>query len=179
MNKFLFANINPFAVAVIVCTITHIIRTIYEILKHKKKLNPNKLTFVIIFTNMVLLWISWFALCSLDVYSIHIPGIIKIFGISLVGIGVIIFLTALFTIKTLESYEGDLISKGIYSKIRHPMYLGFILWLIGFPIFSEAIFSFVLSFLFISNVLLWRQLEERELDKRFSSYADYRKTTLF
>jgi protein-S-isoprenylcysteine O-methyltransferase Ste14 len=100
-------------------------------------------------------------------------------GILFVGIGAVIFLTALFTIKTLETYEGDLITKGIYSKIRHPMYLGFILWLIGFPLFYGALFSFFLSLPFIANVLFWRYLEEIELEKRFPSYWDYKKTTIF
>jgi protein-S-isoprenylcysteine O-methyltransferase Ste14 len=62
---------------VILCTITHIIRSIYEILKHRNILKPDKLTFAIVF---------------------------------------------------------------IYSKIRHPMYAGFILWLIGFPIIFGAFF---------------------------------------
>jgi protein-S-isoprenylcysteine O-methyltransferase Ste14 len=85
----------------------------------------------------------------------------------------------LFTIKTLESYEGDLITTGIYSKIRHPMYLGFILWSIGFPIFFGALFSFILSFLFIGNILFWRYLEEKELIERFADYQEYKKTTIF
>jgi len=33
--------------------------------------------------------------------------------------------------------------------------------------------------LFIVNVLFWRSLEEMELEKRFPSYRDYKKTTLF
>ena len=90
-----------------------------------------------------------------------------------------LFLIALFTIKTFESYEGDLITKGIYSKVRHPMYLGFIFWLIGFPIIFGALFSLVLSLVFIANILFWRYLEEKELELRFSSYLDYKKTTIF
>lgn len=168
-----------FFVLVIICIMTHIIRTIYEILKHKNKLTPNKLSFLIMFTNMMILWSSWFTLCNFDIYKIEIAGIIRYIGISFVGIGVIIFLTGLFTIKTLESYEGDLITKGIYSKIRHPMYTGFILWLTGFPIFSGALFSFILSFLFIANVLYWRYLEEKELEKRFPDYEAYKKKTIF
>jgi len=93
--------------------------------------------------------------------------------------GGLLFFTALFTIKTLESYDGDLITKGIYSKIRHPMYLGFICWLIGFPVYFGALFPFFLSLLFIVNVLFWRSLEEIELEKRFPSYQHYKKTTLF
>ena len=33
--------------------------------------------------------------------------------------------------------------------------------------------------IFIMNILFWRYLEEKELDKRFSSYSEYKKTTLF
>lgn len=168
-----------FIILVSLCVITHIIRTIYELLKHKKILEPNKLTFVIVFTNMAVLWATWFSLCSADVYKINLPQIIHYLGFLLCLIGLILFITALFTIKTLETYDGDLITKGLYSKIRHPMYLSFILWSIGFPIFHGAIFSFVLSFVFIANILFWRYLEEIELEKRFTDYKDYRTKTLF
>jgi protein-S-isoprenylcysteine O-methyltransferase Ste14 len=168
-----------FFVFATICVITHLIRSMYEILKHKKILKPSKLSFVIIFINMFLLWTSWFILCRLDIYKIDLPDIARSLGISLVGIGIILFLTALFTIKSLESYDGNLITKGIYSKITHPMYLGFILWLIGFPVYIGALFSFILSFLFIANVLFWRHLEEIELEKRVPSYMDYKRTTFF
>jgi protein-S-isoprenylcysteine O-methyltransferase Ste14 len=173
MDKKLFFEL------IIVCAITHIIRSIYEILKHKKVLEASKLSFVIMFINMLILWGSWVFLCSLDIYKITLPVIIRYLGLALWCLGIITFIMGLFTIKTLESYEGDLITKGIYSKIRHPMYLGFILWLIGFPIFFGALFSFILSFLFICNILFWRNLEEKELEERFSTYKDYRKSTIF
>jgi protein-S-isoprenylcysteine O-methyltransferase Ste14 len=128
---------------------------------------------------MAILWMSWFWICSHDIYRIHLSDIVRYSGALLIGIGIIVFFNALFTIKTLESYDGDLITKGIYSKIRHPMYLGFILWLIGFPVCFGAVYSVMLSFIFIANVLFWRYLEELELIKRFSSYKDYKKTTLF
>jgi protein-S-isoprenylcysteine O-methyltransferase Ste14 len=92
---------------------------------------------------------------------------------------VILFITALLTIKTLENYKGDLITKGVYSKIRHPMYLGFILWSIGFPVYYGALFSFILSFLFIANILFWRYLEEIDLENRFPDYKEYKKKTIF
>jgi protein-S-isoprenylcysteine O-methyltransferase Ste14 len=121
MDKKLFFEL------IIVCSVTHIIRSIYEILKHKKIIEPNKLSFVIILINMLILWGSWVFLCSLDIYKINLPIIVRYFGLALFCFGIITFLMGLFTIKTLESYEGDLITTGIYSKIRHPMYLGFIL----------------------------------------------------
>jgi protein-S-isoprenylcysteine O-methyltransferase Ste14 len=171
-NKLFFA-------AVIVCVITHITRLVYEILKHRNAVKANKLTFAIIFTNMMLLWISWFALCSLDIHKIQLPFAARFAGLTLAIIGMVAFLTGLWTIKTLESYEGDLITKGIYSKIRHPMYLGFICWLVGFPLFNGGQFSLILSIPFIINVLFWRYLEEKELVKRFPGYNDYKKSTLF
>ena len=172
-------NDQTFLILVSLCVVTHLIRSVYEILKHKKLLKPSKLTFAIIFSNMALLWVSWFLLCSYDMYKINLPVIINYFGLLLCLIGVILFITALFTIKTLEDHDGDLITKGIYSKIRHPMYLGFILWSLGFPIYYGAIFSFILSFLFIANILFWRYLEEIELEKRFLDYKVYKTKTLF
>ena len=170
---------NWFFVFVIVCLVTHIIRLIYEILKHKKLLKASKLTFVVVFTDMALLWMSWFVLCSLDIYRINLPVNIHYAGLLLTVLGGFAFFTGLLTIKTLESYDGNLITKGIYSKVRHPMYLGFILWLIGFPVFVGGYFSFFLSFIFIANVLFWRYLEEKELEERFSEYKDYKRKTFF
>jgi protein-S-isoprenylcysteine O-methyltransferase Ste14 len=168
-----------FLILVIVCTVTHIIRTIYEILKHKKIIKANKLSFIVVLINMLLLWASWFALCSFDIYKIDMPDVIRYLGITFVGLGIIISLTGFLTIKSLESYEGDLITHGIYSKIRHPMYLGFILWLIGMPSFYGGLFSYALCIVFIANVLFWRHLEEIELENRFPAYKDYRKKTIF
>jgi protein-S-isoprenylcysteine O-methyltransferase Ste14 len=168
-----------FLILVIICTLAHITRAIYEILKHKKIIKATRLSFIIVFTNMLLLWVSWFALCSLDNYKIDIPDIIRYSGICLVVLGIIIFLTGLYTIKTLESYDGDLITHGIYSKIRHPMYLSFILWLIGMPVYCGGLISFALCIVFIANVLFWRHLEETELENRFAAYKVYRKRTIF
>jgi protein-S-isoprenylcysteine O-methyltransferase Ste14 len=128
---------------------------------------------------MLVLWVSWFALCSTDIYTIKLPDFINYFGLLLSLTGGIFFITALLTIKTLETYDGDLIIKGIYSRIRHPMYLGFILWSIGPPIYFGAVFSFILSFFFIGNILFWRYLEEIELDKRFPDYKVYKTKTVF
>ncbi len=172
-------NNRLFFFLVLLCIITHIIRTIYEILKHKKLLKPGKLSFTIIFTNMILLWISWFLLCSAGINAVYLPQMIRYSGIILVIAGIIIFLTALFTIRTLETYEGTLITSGIYSRIRHPMYLGFLFWLIGLPLIYGGIYSFFLGAAFGINVLFWRYLEEIELGNRFPGYKSYKKKTFF
>jgi len=153
--------------------------TVYEVLKHKKILEASKLTFYIMFTNMAALWISWFMLCSADVYKLNLPVFVRYIGIAITLAGAGLFFTALFTIKTLETYNGNLITKGIYSKVRHPMYLGFIFWLIGGPLFFNGVISFALAVLFIVNVLYWRHLEEFELEKRFAGYKEYKVKLFF
>ena len=168
-----------FEILVFVCMITHIIRAVYEVMKHKQIIQASKLSFVIIFTNMFLLWTSWFMLCRFDKSVLNLPAVFNYLGIALVIIGLVIFLTALLTIKTLETYKGGLITKGIYSRIRHPMYLGFIFWLIGMPIYYGAMYSMMLSIPFIINVLFWRHLEDIELLKRFPEYEVYKRKTFF
>jgi protein-S-isoprenylcysteine O-methyltransferase Ste14 len=173
MNQSIFPEL------VLIFIISSIIRSVYEILKHKKIIKPGKISFIIIFINMVVLWTSWFLLCGADPSEVYLPDYINYFGISLVIIGVIIFLAALFTIKTLETYEGDLITNGIYSKIRHPMYLGFIFWSIGMPVYFGAVYSFIISIAFDANILFWRYLEEKELAERFVFYKEYKLKTYF
>jgi protein-S-isoprenylcysteine O-methyltransferase Ste14 len=170
---------NLFFASAIVCLTTHIVRLVYEILKHRGIIKANRFSFVIIFIDMVLLWVSWFILCSSDIYRIDLPAVLNYLGILLSCLGLIAFITGLLTMKTVENYDGDLITTGIYSKTRHPMYLGFILWLIGFPLFFGAPFALLIGLLFIMNILFWRQLEEIELEKRFPSYSEYKRTTWF
>lgn len=172
-------NNKLFLVLVLVCVATHLVRFAYEILKHKNILKPTTLSFVVVFTNMALLWTSWFWLCSLAEAPIYLHPAIRYAGIVLVFAGLLMFLTAFLTIKTLETYEGDLITKGIYSRIRHPMYLGFLFWLVGMPLYFEGFYSLILAVPFCMNVLLWKHLEEIELENRFLDYKVYKKRTIF
>lgn len=162
-----------------ICILSHLVRTIYEILKHRKQLVPDKRSFVIVFINMIILWISWFLLCSVDPFRMELPGVLNYTGLIMVLSGVVMFLAALYTIKSLETYSGDLIQHGIYSRIRHPMYLAFILWLTGMPLFYGAYFSMAMALVLIANVLFWRYLEEMELVHRFPGYREYSRRTIF
>ena len=170
---------NEFYIWLIICIITHIVRSIYEIYKTTKNIKISKFGFVLLFINMFLLWASWFSMCEVDVYKLEIPGIIKYTGLGFVIFGAIVFFVSLFTIKSLESFEGGLITKGIYAVLRHPMYFSFILWIIGFSVFQRAFVSFSLSPIFILNILFWRYNEEKLLIKKYREYLDYKKKTFF
>ena len=104
--------IPSFNVLVVFCIATNIVRLIYEILKHKKLLLPNKISFLVILFNMLLLWSSWFLLCSSDPFIISLPRIINYFGLLLVIIGVVLFLAG---------FLGELVYKNTTDKGSYPI----------------------------------------------------------
>jgi protein-S-isoprenylcysteine O-methyltransferase Ste14 len=73
-----------------------------------------------------------------------------------------------------------LVKKGVYSKLRHPMYIGIMLMHIGFPIASRSLLTLVSSVIWVSIILSWRYMEEKSLERKFGEkYVEYRKSTLF
>jgi len=72
-------NKNIYFILVAVSIMTYGLRSVYEILKYKKILRPDKLSFVVMFINMGLLWTSWFELCRHDLYRMNLAGIYTIY----------------------------------------------------------------------------------------------------
>jgi protein-S-isoprenylcysteine O-methyltransferase Ste14 len=86
---------------------------------------------------------------------------------------------ALIQLRGLENIN-HLVTKGLFSKIRHPMYVGFILWIIGWAIYHGAVISLFVGFVAIGNILYWKRLEEKELESTYREvYLEYRKRTWF
>ena len=75
--------------------------------------------------------------------------------------------------------KGRLTTTGVYAKIRNPMYLGFIIWVIGFPLFLESMLTLASAVFWTAHFLYWKNLEEKELELKFSEYRDYKKRTWF
>jgi uncharacterized membrane protein len=81
------------------------------------------------------------------------------------------FYLAALAIRT--SYEllkkaGRLDSK---SRTRHPMYLGFILWILGWAAFHGAVVSLAVGLVGIGNFLLWRHRGTASGDQRRGSLS--------
>ena len=74
-----------------------------------------------------------------------------------------------------------LVTKGIYSKIRHPIYTGICLMLIGLAFLGDAPLSLRVLILFFAAVKIIRAyFEEKLLEKRFAAvYIEYKKNTWF
>jgi protein-S-isoprenylcysteine O-methyltransferase Ste14 len=157
-----------------------VLRAVYEILKKSGKIDPgSKPLFAIILLVMCLLWTSWFAMCPQDPLRMVIPDYIKWLGLGIWAIGMVLAVGALIQLRGVENID-RLVTGGLFSKFRHPMYLGFICWIVGWAIYHRAGLSTIPGFIGIVNVLYWRSLEESHLDKAYGErYREYRKRTWF
>jgi protein-S-isoprenylcysteine O-methyltransferase Ste14 len=156
------------------------VRCGYELLKDAHKINPeSKPIFAVILTVMCSLWVSWFTLCPLDPFQIQLPDPIRWFGFSIVAAGMLLAVGALIQLRGVENID-HLVTTGLFKKIRHPMYVGFIAWILGWSIFHGAIVSLAIGLIGIFSVLWWRHLEEARLEVQFgTTYQQYRLTTWF
>jgi protein-S-isoprenylcysteine O-methyltransferase Ste14 len=159
---------------------THVIRTGYELLKFRNIINPgNKIVFGLIFTNMAILWISWFALCLTDSGKVIFSPVLKYAGACITLAGLFLFVFSLAKIKRFENYHGKLITSGVYKYVRHPMYLGFICWIVGMALYSQSWVAMLLTVFYTGNIVLWKKLEEIQLKIDYPEYKDYMQRTYF
>jgi protein-S-isoprenylcysteine O-methyltransferase Ste14 len=80
-----------------------------------------------------------------------------------------------YTSATIEIHEGQrVIDSGPYAIVRHPMYSGALLYMLGTPL-ALASYWGLLGFVLLLLVIVWRlQDEERMLSGELPGYADYR-----
>jgi protein-S-isoprenylcysteine O-methyltransferase Ste14 len=151
------------------------IRTSYELLKEAKKINSeNKIIFSIILTVMIALWVSWFGLCPLDPWRLNLPDILRWAGLALFIIGLTTAIGALIQLRGVENIN-HLVTTGFFKRIRHPMYCGFILWIVGWSIYYGALVSLAIGLVGIVNILFWMHLEDDRLKIQFGdAYEQYR-----
>ena len=162
-----------------ICIICNIIRTIYEVLKYKDIIKgDNHPFFILIIINMVILIGSWWQMSKNDPYKIPINNWIKYTGFFIYITGLILFILSVVKLKGFSD-KNILKKNGIYLKIRHPMYYGVILWMTGASVFNCAFFTLLISGVFVFNILLWRTLEEKVLERKFENYKEYKRNTWF
>jgi protein-S-isoprenylcysteine O-methyltransferase Ste14 len=169
-----------YIVTLCLCLIGLSIRTVYEFLKRSGRVDTkNKTVFWIVFVGMVLMLCSWIFLGHFDPVPLPIPTPIRWFGLVLVLLAVALALLGVLRLKGLENIK-QLATDGIYSKLRHPMYGGFILWIIGWTIYHQLGVTIAVAFICIADILLWRKFEEADLlQKHGAAYLMYKKATWF
>ena len=79
-----------------------------------------------------------------------------------------------------EEKQTELITTGIYARVRHPLYTATLLIVIGFVVFSPSYTNAIHAVCVTLYVFIGAYFEEKKLLKTYGSqYEDYRKRTPF
>jgi protein-S-isoprenylcysteine O-methyltransferase Ste14 len=172
--------LTTYLVLVGVCLVALAIRTGYELFKKAGKLDPqNKLVFAVVFVAMILMLLSWPLLSPLDPLHLSLPGVIHWLGLAALVVGLGLAVGGLLQLRGVENID-HLVTGGLYSRLRHPMYTGFVLWIVGWVLFHGAAVSLVAGLVCIANILYWGRLEESKMVSQFGdAYRRYRMRTWF
>ena len=162
------------------CLVGLAIRTSYEVLKKQGKLDPrNKTVFAIVFFGMSLILSSWFFMGMADPWHVDIPAVFSWLGIALIVSGSVIAFAGVFQLRGLENID-HLVTDGVFARIRHPIYTGFILFILGWVTYFGALATLIVGVVAIINILYWRHLEENKLNSDYGeAFRQYRKHTWF
>jgi protein-S-isoprenylcysteine O-methyltransferase Ste14 len=119
-----------------------------------------------------------------DPEKLHLLSTWNVAGLSLCIVGLSIAVVAAGTLKrfyssTLVTREDhQLITHGVYRLVRHPIYFGVLIAIMGVPVYAPSLIGFLILSLLIPIFLFRIKMEEELLTEYFGDeYQAYRKTT--
>lgn len=123
----------------------------------------------------VLFLAGWVSVSYPHEYNLELPGWLQWPGILLVLIGTMIWVLAFKEIGLTRKIE-NLVTSGIYSRTRNPVYLATIVAVFGGAAYSRRLFAFEWALLTVL-VLCWvAKKEESELERAYGErYLGYKK----
>jgi protein-S-isoprenylcysteine O-methyltransferase Ste14 len=101
----------------------------------------------------------------------------------IVALGIAIRLKALidlgtaFSMKVERKENQELVTRGLYATIRHPLYLASLVIALGIPVLLSAWLTLVLTVLTTIGILVRIRKEERFMREQFPGYEEYAKGT--
>ena len=126
-------------------------------------------------------------LCPMDVFYWQIAaaptGTLKIIGLIIFIVGLMMVMASMavneFVAPTVHIQEEEghkLIDSGVYAYVRHPMYTGFVLFMLGSFLWLGTYFSLIAgSILTASGLFLRIRIEEKALIHSPDGYEQYMK----
>lgn len=103
------------------------------------------------------------------------------FGFLLLGLGMLVILAGLLRLGPNLSAlphpkdNAELIQKGVYGLVRHPIYSGLILASIGWALLRGSSLMLIYTLILFVFFELKTQREEKQLALHFADYPDYKK----
>lgn len=146
-------------------------------LKSKEKEKTQKI--VILFSGI--LFVFDFIICGLDFkykWS-NIPLYIEVIACITLLLSYFIYIKIMkeneYLLRTIEVEKNQkLVDTGLYSVIRHPMYLSVILLFLSIPLVLGSLYGFYLFLIFPMIIILRIQNEEKVLVQKLKGYSAYK-----
>jgi protein-S-isoprenylcysteine O-methyltransferase Ste14 len=139
---------------------------------------------VVLILFMITAFIGVPAIAAIDVFHWHVlpppPDIVQDVGLLVFGAGW--FVTALAlrenafavtVVRLQDERMHKVVDTGIYSRLRHPMYSGNPLVLLGLSLWLGSYFAAVCAVLPVALLMIRIRLEERFLMRELPGYSDY------
>jgi protein-S-isoprenylcysteine O-methyltransferase Ste14 len=134
---------------------------------------------------LALFHLAWFVMIPNDVFRWQVfpkpSAEVGAIGAILCLLGYGIMLTAVWQNAYAAPLVGDqgereqvLVDSGIYSRVRHPLYLGHLLLLLGLPLWLESYLAFLTVPVVIAPVIARIIIEEKTLVRTLPGYVGYR-----
>ena len=83
------------------------------------------------------------------------------------------YLSALVRIQ--DDRKQKVISTGVYSFVRHPLYFGYILMMFGAPLLLGSVLGIIIAIIGLMAIMLRIVGEERMLGSELEGYEEYKK----
>ncbi|MCS7373982.1 MAG: DUF1295 domain-containing protein [archaeon GB-1845-036] len=147
--------------------------------------------FISFLTVIGICYTSWLPITSTYIGNLMLNGFIMIRNeaaarnINLIAnllliAGITIYIYSLYQLIYSKIVGKELLMSGIYSMVRHPQYLGIILWTLGAAIIGRRPINFIAWITLAYIYFLLAEEEERKLELKFKEkYLTYAKYTNF
>ena len=128
-------------------------------------------------------WIAWLAVMGLDAgryHWSHMPLLLRGAGLALIGLGsYVVWLTlkansyAAPVVKIQKARGHLVVTTGPYAYIRHPMYAGALLVIVGVALWLGSWWGLIAGLGLVVIIAIRAVLEERSLAAELDGYAGY------
>jgi len=172
---------SKFLIAFIVCLAGYVFHTVIHLFEYKGYKFAKSKTLETVLTIIIFIgYFGWGLMISSDPVKMNISNHVAI-PLGLL-IGLTGFVILILSVKAKKGFDelDHLVTTGMYSKIRNPMYFGIILIHIGFPIAARSLLTLISAIIWIPLIFTWKYLEEQDLEKKLGAeYSEYKKRTMF